>query len=239
MVVSDAVNQDVRELVDANHILFGQKVLDAFGHVSMRSSTHTDQFLLSRNLAPARVTDRDVIAYGLDGSAISEGAPRPYLERFLHGSIYRARPDVGAVVHSHAPAVIPFGVTDSARLRPVMHMASFLGDGAARFEIRDVAGSDSDLLIVNDRLGDALADALGGASVVLMRGHGITVVGEDLRSAVFRAVYTVVNAQVQAKALALGQPTYLTDGEARAATASNVGQMTRAWDLWREQFAQA
>jgi ribulose-5-phosphate 4-epimerase/fuculose-1-phosphate aldolase len=239
IVVSDAASKAVHELVEANHILFGQMVLDAFGHVSARSPTRDDRFLLSRNLAPARVTDRDIVAYDLDGCATIEGAPSPYLERFLHGSIYRARPDVGAVVHSHAPAVIPFGMADSPVLRPVMHMASFLGDGAARFEIRDVAGPASDLLVVDSRLGDALAGALGESSVVLMRGHGITVVGEDLRTAVFRAVYTVVNAQVQAKALALGQPTYLTDGEARAATASNVGQMTRAWDFWREQFAGA
>lgn len=223
------------ELVDANRILYAQGVLDAFGHVSVRSPALADQFLLARNLAPARVTAADIIAYRLDGSAIDESAPRPYLERFLHGAIYRARPDVGAVVHSHAPAVIPFAVTATNALRPVMHMASFLGEGVATFEIRDAAGPDSDLLIVNNELGNSLAGALGDAAVVLMRGHGVTVVGTDLRTAVFRAIYTVVNAQVQAQALALGPPVYLTEGEAHAATVSNTGQVARAWEFWKER----
>lgn len=238
-VSQDARDQDVSDLVVANHILYRHGVLDAFGHVSARSSAQEDRFLLARNLAPARVGNADIVTYDLDGSATEQDAPRPYLERFLHAAIYRARPDVGAVVHSHAPAAIPFGVSDSVELRPVMHMASFLGEGAARFEIRDCAGPSSDLLIVDNRLGDALANALGDASVVLMRGHGVTVVGEDLRAAVFRAVYTVINAQVQAQALALGEPVYLTGGEAQAATESNRGQIARAWDFWCEQAATA
>lgn len=236
-MASESAGDDLRDLVDANHILYAQKVLDAFGHVSMRSSSRRDRFLLSRNLAPASVTGADVVVYDLDGSAVDDDPPRPYLERFLHAAIYRARPDVGAVVHSHAPALIPFGVTHASELRPVMHMASFLGEGVGRFEIRDAVGPASDLLIVDNTLGDSLARALGEASVVLMRGHGATVVGADLRAAVFRAVYTVVNAGIQAQALALGQPVYLTDGEARAATVSNAGQVARAWEFWRSHAA--
>ncbi len=128
---------------------------------------------------------------------------RVYLERFIHGEIYRARPDVQAVVHSHSPNVIPFGVTGTP-LQPVFHMSGFLAEGSALFEIRDVAG-DTDMLISNASLGEALAAALGSRSTVLMRGHGSTVVGASIEQAVYRAVYAEVNARLQTQAKQLGR----------------------------------
>lgn len=223
----------VDDLVTANRILFDQGVLDAFGHVSVRHDTDPDRFLLARNMAPGRVTADDILTFTHDGSPVGGSGARPYLERFIHGAIYRARPDVMAVVHSHSPAVVPFSVSRRTRLRPVCHMSGFLGGGVPLFEIRDAAGPGSDLLVRDQRLGDALAQSLGQASFVLMRGHGCTVVAPSLKLAVYRAVYAEVNARLQAQALQLGDPEYLTDAEAEAAMSSCEGQVDRPWELWK------
>ncbi len=228
---SGTVASAIREVVDANHILFDQGVVDGFGHVSRRHPVVADRFLLARSMAPALVTADDVLVFDLDGVAVETDHPAVYLERFIHSEIYRARPDVMAVVHSHSPAVVPFSVVNT-RLRPVCHMCGFLGAGTPVFEIRDVAGWASDLLIRDARLGAALAQSLGQGAAVLMRGHGSTVVGGSLRQAVFRAVYTEVGARLQAEAMRLGPVTYLTDEEAAATAATNDSQIDRSWSLW-------
>jgi len=221
------------DIVDANHILFRQGVVDGFGHVSMRHPDNPEYFLLARSMAPALVKSADIVTFDLDGKAVdAEGRP-VYLERFIHGEIYRARADVEAVVHSHSPAVVPFSVVPGAPLRPVCHMCGFLGVGAPVFEIREVAGNGSDMLIRDRALGAALAAKLGPSAVVLMRGHGSTVVGGSLRQVVFRAIYTELNSRLQSEAMKLGEPIYLTPTEALAASATNDGQINRAWDLWR------
>ncbi|MET1027028.1 MAG: class II aldolase/adducin family protein, partial [Dongiaceae bacterium] len=157
---------------------------------------------------------------------------RLYLERFIHGEIYRARPDVQAIVHSHSPSVVPFSVVKSLRFRPVCHMCGFLGEGAGIFEIRDVCGPASDLLIRDRHLGQALAEALGSANVILMRGHGSTVVGPSLKQAVYRAIYTEVNARLLAEALRLGPVELLTPEEAQAALLIET-QIDRPWQFWK------
>lgn len=225
----------VADLVAANRILYARGVLDGFGHVSARDPQDAGAFLLSRNLAPASVGPDDVMRFTLDGAAAAGDDRRPYLERFIHGAIYAARPDVGAVVHSHSPAVIPFGIAQGARLRAVSHMSGFLGDGVPVFEIRDAAGDDTDMLIRDPVLGAALASALGAHAVVLMRGHGSTAVGRDVRQAVFRAVYTEVNARLQSDALRLGELVPLNAREAQRAALTNDGQIDRAWELWRRE----
>ncbi|MFD8899589.1 class II aldolase/adducin family protein [Streptomyces ardesiacus] len=221
------------DLVAANRILVRQGVLDAFGHVSMRAAPGADTFWLSRNLAPGSVTESDLLEHDLDGA--TDDPRKPYLERFIHAEIYRRRPDVMAVVHSHSPSVVPFSVVDTG-LRPVLHMAGFLGGQATPvFEISDAAGDASDLLITSSSLGAALAGTLRDAPVALMRGHGSVAVGGSLQEVVYRAVYTEVNAHAQATALALGKPRYLSAGEAAAANATISGQAVRAWDVWCEQ----
>ena len=224
----------IEDLVAANHILFHEGVVDGFGHVSARHPERSDRFLLARSMAPAQVQAADILVFELDGTPVDPNGPRPYLERFIHGEIYRARPDVMSVVHSHSPAVVPFGVVPEAPLRPICHMSGFLAEAAPVFEIRDAAGPASDMLIRTPALGEALALRLGSAAVVLMRGHGSTVVGGTIRQAVFRAVYTEVNAKLQAEALRLGKPIFLTAEEAAASAATNDGQIDRAWNLWRE-----
>jgi HCOMODA/2-hydroxy-3-carboxy-muconic semialdehyde decarboxylase len=225
----------IEELAIANRILFREGVLDAFGHVSARHDRRPDRFLLARNMAPGLVTEEDILEFDLTGNAIDAKGRAVYLERFIHGEIYRARPDVMAVVHSHSPAVIPFGLVRRRPLRSVCHMASFIGICAPVFEIRTAAGNDSDLLIRTPELGVAMAQTLGSGPVVLMRGHGATVVGTDLKRAVFRAIYTEVNARLQAQALALGPVTYLSEGETQSSTKTIDTQVERAWNLWRMQ----
>ncbi|MCU1546720.1 MAG: Class aldolase/adducin-like protein [Homoserinimonas sp.] len=225
-------DQQVTDLVDANHILFDRAVLDAFGHVSMRDQNSPEHFLLARNMAPALVTRDDIQTFTLD--AETDDARPMYLERFLHSEIYKANPSVMAVVHSHSTGVLPFSFTDRP-LRAVSHMAGFLGVHTPVFEIRDVAGSGSDLLIRDATLGKHLASALKDAPVLLMRGHGSVAVGSTVQQAVFRAVFTEMNARVQAEGALLGETTYLTAEEGESAAISNASQIDRAWALWRLQ----
>lgn len=223
----------IDKVVVANRILYQQGVVDGFGHVSARHEQSPDHFLLARNMAPGLVRRDDIITFDLDGAAIDAQGRRVYLERFIHGEIYRARPDVQAIVHSHSPSVIPFGVTRQS-LRPIFHMSGFLGEGAALFEIREVAG-DTDMLISDRRLGAALAATLGARSTVLMRGHGSTVVGGSIEQAVYRAIYAEVNAKLQLQAVTLGEVTYLNEREAAKAAAINDTQLARTWELWLRQ----
>jgi HCOMODA/2-hydroxy-3-carboxy-muconic semialdehyde decarboxylase len=217
----------------ANRILYDQGVVDGFGHVSVRHDKSPGHFLLARNMAPALVRSADIVVFDLHGTPLDAGGRRVYLERFIHGEIYRARPDVGAIVHSHSPSVIPFGVT-GVPLRPVFHMSGFLGGGAALFDIRGVAG-DTDMLVSDSRLGAALAATLGARTTVLMRGHGSTVVGESLEQAVYRAIYAEVNARLQLAAASLGDVTFLSEREAELAAATNDRQIGRTWELWRSR----
>jgi len=224
----------VDKLVLANRILYRYGVVDGFGHASVRHDSSPGHFLLARNMAPALVRRDDIVTFDLDGTALDAAGRRVYLERFIHGEIYRARPDVQAVVHSHSPNVIPFGVTGQS-LQPVFHMSGFLGEGSALFEIRDVAG-DTDMLVSNNRLGAALAAALGSRSLVLMRGHGSTVVGASIEQAIYRALYAEVNARLQMQAKMLGEVKYLNAQEAAKAAATNDSQVARVWELWRQEI---
>jgi HCOMODA/2-hydroxy-3-carboxy-muconic semialdehyde decarboxylase len=220
----------IDKLVVANRILYRQGVVDGFGHVSARHDQSPHHFLLARSMAPALVRRDDILTFDLDGVAQDARERRVYLERFIHAEIYRVRPDVQAVVHSHSPSVIPFGATRQP-LRPIFHMSGFLGEGAALFDIRDVAG-DTDMLISNGALGTALAKALGENTTVLMRGHGSTVVGQTVEQAVYRAIYAEVNARLQIEATQLGQVTYLNVHEAQKAAAMNDAVLSRPWELW-------
>jgi HCOMODA/2-hydroxy-3-carboxy-muconic semialdehyde decarboxylase len=225
----------IEDLVAANRILYHEGVVDGFGHVSVRHDAAPECFLLARSMAPGLVTAADIMQFAIaDGEPIDAAGRTPYLERFIHSEIYRARPDVVAVVHSHSPAVIPFG-TVKRQLQPIFHMGSFLGAGVPVFEIRDAGGPATDMLIRSQALGAALAASLGDKAVALLRGHGNAVVGGSIREVVFRAVYTEVNARLASEALRLGDgaAAFLNEAEAAAATATNRAQVGRAWDLWK------
>jgi HCOMODA/2-hydroxy-3-carboxy-muconic semialdehyde decarboxylase len=223
----------IADVVLANHILVNQGVLDAFGHVSVRSTSNPNHYFISRSRAPALVAASDIMEYDLDDHPIDARGRSSYLERFIHSEIYRMRPEVQSIVHSHSAAVIPFSVTD-VPLMPVTHMGGFLVRAVPVFEIRTVVGNDSDMLIKNAALGAALARNLGGGSAVLMRGHGMTVVGNSIKLAVLHAVYAEVNARAQANALQLSKNlVYLNEAEATRAGAVNDTQVDRPWDIWK------
>ena len=226
----------VDRVVYANRILYDQGIVDGLGHVSVRHPEMDGVFLLSCNRVPGMVKRQDIVCYDLDGNAVSQTTERPYLERFIHSEIYRARPDVVAVVHSHSPSVIPFAITHNP-LKPVFHMSGFLGSGSAHFEIREAAGN-SDMLIRSAYLGEALAKSLGKHNCVLMRGHGSTVVGTSLEQVVYRAIYAEVNAKLQLAANGLGEISFLNEEEAQLASDMNDGQIPRSWNLWVTRLGQ-
>lgn len=221
----------IDDLVAANHILCQEGVVDGFGHVSVRHEKDPERFLLARSLAPANVRARDIMEFGMDGEPVNARGRKPYLERYIHSEIYRARPDVVAIVHSHSPALIPFGVTGTA-LRPIYHMGGFLGGTTPVFEIRDAGGPATDMLIRDRKLGAALAKSLGPAPFALMRGHGSVAVGGALKQVVYRAIYAEINARLQAEAMRLGTVTYLNEAEAAGASRTNDAAVDRPWELW-------
>ena len=225
--------QLLEDLVAANRILAMHGVLDAYGHVSVRSDKDPRHFFMSRSLAPYLVTVDDVMEHGPDSEPIADDR-KGYLERYIHGEMYRQRPDVMAVVHSHSDSVIPFGIT-KGKLRPVYHMASFLWRGVPVYDIRKTT-PENDLLIRDGRLGRELAGAIGDCACVLMRGHGMTVVGDGLPEAVFRSVYTEMNAKLQGLATQLEGPIeFLSDEEGSRSTVSNRGTIERPWELWKRK----
>jgi ribulose-5-phosphate 4-epimerase/fuculose-1-phosphate aldolase len=224
----------IDDVVAANRILYDQGVVGGFGHVSARHDKDPSRYLLSRSMAPALVTAADIMEFDLDSNPIDPRGRTPYLERFIHGEIYRVRPDVMAIVHSHSPAVLPFADTN-VKLRPMNHIAGFLGDGPPVFEIRTVAGPDSDMLVRNNAIGQALAKTLGPNSVALMRGHGSVAAAQSVKHVVFRAIYTEVNARTEIQALAIGRPVFLNDKEAAAATKTNDALVDRPWALWKQK----
>jgi ribulose-5-phosphate 4-epimerase/fuculose-1-phosphate aldolase len=224
----------IEDLVAASRVLAAEGVLDGYGHVSMRHPGRADRYLMARSLAPALVTPDDIMELDLESNPVDARGRTMFRERFIHGMIYKARSDVMAVVHSHSPAVVPFGIT-TVPMKPCFHMAGFLYKQPPVFEIRDVAGW-TNMLITSNQLGEALAETLGDNPVALMRGHGNVVVGPTLPIAVFRAIYTEVNARLQTTAITLGGPVnYLSPEEGDIITNQQPGDVGRAWNLWRTQ----
>jgi ribulose-5-phosphate 4-epimerase/fuculose-1-phosphate aldolase len=223
----------IEDLVYANRILYNQAVLDGFGHVSVRSDKDPSHFLMSRSMAPGLVTSNDIMEFDRDGEPVDARGRNAYAERYIHAAIYRVRSDVKAIVHSHSPDIIPFSVTGTI-LRPVYHVSAFLRLGAPIFDTQENFG-DTDMLIRDNKLGDALAKALGNSGIGLIRGHGFVAVADSTPIVVYRAIYTQVNARVQADAMKLGAIKYLTPGEAVKAQAIVEATVGRPWELWKSQ----
>jgi len=227
----------IDDLVAANRILAQQGIFDGFGHVSVRHGRDASRYLLSRSLAPELVTADDIVELDLDSNALNAAGRAMYAERFIHGAIYKARPDVKAVVHSHSPALIPFSVS-SVPLRPVSHTAGFISDGVPVFDIRKASGI-TDMLVSDGDRARRLAETLGPQPAVLMRGHGVVVVGTSLPIVVGRSIYLELNAKLQTQAIALGGTvTFLDPQEARGVMAAGEnGGYQRAWELWKRKAA--
>jgi ribulose-5-phosphate 4-epimerase/fuculose-1-phosphate aldolase len=225
----------IADMVAANRILAAEGVVDAFGHVSARHPELPDRFLLSRALAPELIGADDIVEYELDGTPVDSKAPKGYLERFIHGAVYEARPDVHSVIHSHSRSVIPFSVTGE-RLRPIVHSCATIGKYVPVWDAQDRFG-DTPLLIANIAMGRDFAKVLDNNSSALMRGHGSTVAGESVRAATYTAVYLEVNAGLQLQATRFPPVKYLSDGEIdlirqRLADAKPAEGYDRAWEYW-------
>ena len=220
------------DLVAAYRTLAEYGIIDAYGHVSLRSPKDPKRYFLARAIAPELVQPEDILEYDLDSRPLDAAGRDSVTERFIHGEIYKSRPDVMAVVHNHSPSVVPFGIT-GVPMRAVFHMASFVGEGLPNFEIRDVQ-MGTDLLVRTPKLGAALSRVLSDKPAALMRGHGAVVVGESLPRAVGHSVYLELSARLQMQAVLLsqgGQITYLDEAEVKASAA--VQDYKRAWPLWR------
>ena len=229
-------NELLDDLAAASRILAAQGVVDAFGHVSLRHPDAPDRYFMSRSMAPALVTRADIIEYDLDSNPCNANGRTSFIERFIHGEIYKARPDIKSIVHSHSPSVIPFAVT-GVPMRAMFHNAAFISAGVPVFDIRAKFGA-TDMLIRDPAKGVALAAAMGGHDIALMRAHGSVACGPTLQTAVFRAVYTEVNSRVQHWSVALaagGEIAGLDAEEGRLADVINQTAGMRAWELWRSQ----
>jgi HCOMODA/2-hydroxy-3-carboxy-muconic semialdehyde decarboxylase len=190
---------------------------------------------MSSEVAPGIVQAKNIIAYDLESNPVVDTGAPLYWERFIHGEIYKARPDVHAVVHSHSLPLILFSTVDAA-FRPVFHMAAFLHVGIPTFDIHEVAGA-TDLMVRTPELGVALAGSLADKPMVLMRGHGATIVGASIKQAVWRAIYAMQNAQLQSDGTRFAKQTFLYADEA-AVAAANITALDRPWSFWRNRALQ-
>jgi ribulose-5-phosphate 4-epimerase/fuculose-1-phosphate aldolase len=225
----------IADIVAANRILATEKVVDAFGHISARHPDRPDRYLIARAVPPELVTAEDIMEVSFDGEVLCEDSRKPYLERYIHGAIYEARPDVNSVAHSHSRSVIPFSVT-SEKLRPIAHTCATIGADVPVWDARKSFG-ESNLLVSNMEMGRDFARVLGRNNSALMRGHGCTVIGRSVREAVYTAVYLEVNAELQIQASRFPPITFLSEGEIkitseRLANAKPNEGYDRAWEYW-------
>jgi HCOMODA/2-hydroxy-3-carboxy-muconic semialdehyde decarboxylase len=221
----------IEELVTANRILAREGVVDSFGHVSVRHPHDTQRYLLSRSRAPDCIEKDDIMEFALDGTPVEARGRAPYLERFIHGALYEARPDVTSVVHNHSESVIPFGVSDR-KIKPIFHMGASIGHEVPVWDSHDHFG-DTALLVENMEMGRDLAKLIGAGATALMRGHGATVAGKSIRQAVYVSVYLEVNARLQKQAMDMGAVKFLTAGEVdKVASRTGSYGINRAWENW-------
>src|SRR2546427_3817558 len=222
----------IEELVTANRILAREGVVDSFGHVSARHPDNPQRYLLSRSRAPDCIEKGDIMEFTLDGTPVDPRGRAPYLERFIHGALYEARPDIMSVVHNHSESVIPFGVTGN-KIKPIFHMGASIGYNVPVWDSHDHFG-DTSLLVENMEMGRDLAKLMGAGATALMRGHGATVVGRNIRHAVYISIYLEVNARLQKQAMDIGEIKFLTAGEVdKVATHTSSYGINRAWENWR------
>ena len=223
----------IEDLVIASRTLAEHGVIDGYGHASVRSDKDAKHYFMARAVAPELITENDILEFDLDSNPLDQRGRAVYNERFIHGEIYKLRPEINAIVHNHSPTVVPFACTHTT-LQPIFHMSAFIGLGVPTWDIRD-AQQGTDLLVRTPALGRSLAEGLGKHPAALMRGHGSVVVGENLQRAVGRTIYLEMNARMQLNARVLAGPggeiVFMDDKE----VAANVSWQNydRAWHLWK------
>ena len=226
--------ESIDDLVVATRILVNEHIIDGFGHISVRNPNQLDRYFMTRDNFGGTNGEDYIIELDLDSNSCKSNESKPSLERFIHGEIYRTRPDVNAIVHTHSPSLIPFGISKTP-LQPLYHMCGFLAAGAPIFDIQHKHGM-TNMLVQNSELGRSLALSLGKSAVVLMRGHGATIVGSSVKEAVFRAIYTTINAQLQPIAMQLGEPKFLNPEEAVKTDELHHAVLDRPWDYWKSKL---
>jgi len=235
----DALAEIRQELAIANRVLANEGVLDAFGHISVRHPEHPDRYLISRYGAAELVTPGHILEMTLDSKPVEPTTARLFSELVIHGCIYQARPDVHSVCHHHAVSVLPFCIS-GVELVPVMHLGAALGPKVPFWDSRDEFG-DTGLVVTRPEEGRSLAAALGDYWMILLRRHGATLAGRSLRECVFRSIYTCRNAELQARAMAMGSLTTLSVGEAELCRGHSLTPRTlgRAWEYWTHRLEKA
>ena len=234
----DARERTIRDVVIANRILALNRVLDAWGHVSIRHPERPDRYFLARSVSPAIVEIDDVVEFNLDGTAVDPDERRPfYVERFIHGGVYENRPDVKATLHSHADDLLPFSISRNTRLRPVTHNVGDMGHHVPVWDIADKFGDETTLLVTDMDQGRDLAHCLDGNRLALMRGHGFVSVGRTINDLVRLAVFIPRNARVQLAAMQLGEYKALSGGEieARLKLDTETPALKRGWEYWARE----
>jgi ribulose-5-phosphate 4-epimerase/fuculose-1-phosphate aldolase len=237
---NDSNEARIEDLITASHILANEGILDSFGHATVRSATDPGHFFMPRAMPPALVTRADIVELDLDCKPVTPNAPRLNGERYIHCEVYKARGDVQSVVHTHDLAVIPFGLTGTP-LQPVLAQAGFLPKQTPLFEVRDAYGAaatERGMLVLNSALGKALATKLGQNPVVLMRGHGETVVGRSVKEAAVRTLYTNIDARAQSAAMSFSSKFVVLDEDELAAYAKEE-RPDRPWDNYKERMLRA
>ncbi|TGV58268.1 class II aldolase/adducin family protein [bacterium M00.F.Ca.ET.141.01.1.1] len=230
------VHQKVfEELVTATKILLNEGIMDTFGHISARDPEDPESFFLAQKLAPSLITVDDIQRFNLDGET-SDNRPS-YLERYIHSEIYKARPEVQCVLHTHSPAVLPYCFVDTP-LRPVTHMGAFIGESVPVYEIRDKNGDETDLFGGSPGVCADIAESLGNQTVVLMARHGVVNVGNSVREVVFRAFYLEQEAAALTAGLRIGNVKYLSPGEIKTAGKLVGAQIDRGWNHWSQRLRQ-
>ena len=238
---TDSNEARIEDLITASHILANEGILDSFGHATARSVTNPSHFFMPRAMPPALVSRADIVELDLDCKPVTPNAPRLNGERYIHCEIYKARQDVQSVIHTHDLAVIPFGLTNTP-LRPVLAQAGFLPKETPLFEVRDAYGptaTERGMLVLNSALGKALAAKLATNPVVLMRGHGETVVGRSVKEATVRTLYTNIDARAQAAAKSMGPDLVALDDAELATNARENFDADRPWENYRQRMLKA
>lgn len=228
---------DPQDLVIAYRTLAEHRILDAYGHVSIRHPERPDRFLLSRALAPELVTIDDIMEFDLESAPIDRQDRELYSERFIHGELYKSRPDVHAVVHNHSPAIVPFSITPDIKIKPLTAVTSFIGLGVPTFEIRDFQRG-ADMRIITNELGRNLAGVVADKPAALMRGHGAVVVAEDIPTVVARSIYLELAAKQLWQALLMAGPggRVITLDDSEVAAVQKRQEFGRPWNLFRTKM---
>ena len=234
----DSITRVKRDIVIANRILAQQGVLDAYGHVSMRHPSDPGRYFVARSLSPAIVEENDIIEFHLDGTTVDPNEKRPlYLERFIHGGVYEKRPEVKAVLHSHADDLLPFSISKTTRLRPVIHNVGDMGETVPVWDIADKFGDETTLLVTDMAQARDLAGCLACNRLALMRGHGFVCVGKSINDLVRLAVFIPRNARVMMAAMRMGDFISLSPGEiaARSRLDTESPALLRGWEFWARE----